>query len=248
MRHAAALLFLAVVLTAAPVRADEVRLISSVAVKAVIEALAPEFARTTKHTLVPTFGIAAALKSGIERGDPFDVAILTPAMLDELAAQGLVATRSRPVVARAGLGVMVKTSVAKPDMSSVDAFTRTLRGAKTITFVPNSASGSAFAGTLDKLGLAQEVRAKTKPAASADEVAANITNGAAELGVLPVSEILSVPGIQLGGVFPAAVQTYIVMGAGISAASPRAAAAGAFVDFLMSDRVTPTIRAKGMER
>ena len=231
-----------------PAYADEIRVLSSVAVKSVIEALAPAFARETKHTIAPVFGIAAAIKTSIEAGEAFDVAILTPAMLDDLAAKGLVRSTPRPVVARAGLGLMIKAGAAKPDVSSVDSFKRTLLGARAVTYVPTGASGIAFLATLEKLGISGAVKATAKPAATGEEVNANISGGAADVAVLPVSEILPVPGAELGGVFPAEIQSYIVMAAGVGAGSTRAAAANEFIAFLTAAKNTPVLRAKGMER
>ena len=246
--HTAVVVIVAGLAAATPAHAQQVRVLSSVAVKAVIETLAPEFARTSKSTIAPEFGIAAALKTRIEGGESFDVAILTPAMLDDLAAKGLIESAPRPVVARSGLGVMVKAGAAKPDVSSVEAFKRTLLAARAISYVPNSASGALFLATLDKLAIADAIKMKAKTATSGDEVNANITSGAADLAVLPVSEILPVPGAALGGVFPAGIQSYIVMAAGISARSPRAAAARDFINFITSSKATAVVNAKGMER
>ena len=236
------------VLVATPAHADQIRVLSSVAVKSVLDALAPEFTRTTKHTITPVFGIAAAIKTSIEGGEPFDVAILTPAMLDDLAAKGLLTPAQRPVVARAGLGLMIKAGARKPDVTSVEAFKRTLLGARAITYVPTGASGVLFLETIEKLGIADAVKAKARPAANGDEVNANVTGGAADLAVLPVSEILPVAGAELGGVFPSEIQRYIVMAAGISARSAHADAARAFVAFLTAEKNTSVLRAKGMER
>ena len=247
--HQTAVFVIGFVLVAAvPAHAQQVRVLSSVAVKAVLEALAPEFAHTSKETIAPEFGIAAALKTRIEGGEPFDVAILTPAMLDDLAAKGLIDSAPRPVVARSGLGLMVKAGAAKPDVSSVEAFKRTLLSARAISYVPNSASGTAFLATLDKLGMADAVKRNAKTATSGDEVNANITSGAADVAVLPISEILPVAGAQLGGVFPPGIQSYIVMAAGINARSPRAAAAREYVRFITSSKATAVVKAKGMER
>lgn len=238
----------AVLAVGTPAYAEQIRVLSSVAVKAVIEELAPEFERSTKHTIMPVFGIAAAIKTNIEGGEPFDVAILTPAMLDDLVAKGLIDRAARPVIARAGLGVMTKAGARKPDLSSVDAFKRTMLSARSITYVPTGASGVLFLATLEKLGIADAVKAKAKPAASGDEVNTNITSGVADLAVLPVSEILPVRGAELGGIFPPDVQSYIVMAAGIGARSPRAAAAREFVAFLTSAKNTRVLKAKGMQR
>jgi len=165
-----------------------------------------------------------------------------------LIAKGMVDKTSRSVIARSGLGLMIKAGAPKPDVSSVAAFERALRAARTITYVPTGASGIAFVATLEKLGLADAMKPKTKAAASGDEVNANITSGNADLAILPVSEILPVRGAELGGIFPAEIQSYVVMTAAVNPRSPRAAAARELIAFLMNAKNTPVIKSKGMER
>jgi molybdate transport system substrate-binding protein len=229
-------------------RAEEVKVLSSVGIKAVVDELAPRFERQKGHTVVATFGLASALKTRIEGGEAFDVAILTPALLDDLIKQGKANAASRSVIARTGLGLMVRAGAPKLDISSVDAFKRTLLAAKSLTYVPAGASGVAFIATAKQLGIAAALETKTKTAASGEEVNANVTSGAAELAVLPVSEILPVKGAALGGTFPADVQTFIVMAGGVSASAPHAAAAKDFLAFLMSSANDGVITEKGMER
>jgi molybdate transport system substrate-binding protein len=227
--------------------AEEIKVLSSVGIKAVVDELAPRFEKTTKHKVTTVFDLASVLKTKIEGGEPFDVAILTPALLDDLIAKGRVASTSKSMVARVGLGLMIRAGAPKPDVSSVDAFKRTLLNANAITYASAGASGVAFVATVEKLGIASAIKAKAKVAASADEVNANIMNGAADLAVLPISEILPVRGAELGGVFPAEIQTYIVMAAGVNT-SARVAAAQEFVTFLMSPANSAVIQTKGMER
>ncbi len=105
----------------------------------------------------------------------------------------------------------------------------------------------AFLATVEKMGIADTIRAKSKPAANGEQVNANILNGTAEYAVLPVSEILPVKGAELGGVFPSAAQTYIVMAAGVNAGA-RSSVAREFVAYLMAAPNTAVIRDKGMER
>jgi hypothetical protein len=100
---------------------------------------------------------------------------------------------------------------------------------------------------VDDLGIGAEVRAKAKPAASGDEVNANVVGGTSDLAVLPISEILPVAGADLGAVFPDGVQTYVLMAAGVSAAA-RGGAAKDFVAFLAASSNDGVVRAKGMER
>jgi molybdate transport system substrate-binding protein len=237
----------AVLASALPANAEEIRVLSSLGIKAVVEDLAPKFEKSSKHKVTTVFDLASVLKAKIDLGEPFDVAILTPTLLDELIAKGKVASASKSVVARVGLGLMTKAGAKKLDVGTVDAFKRTLLDAKSITYAAAGASGVAFVATIDKLGIADALKTKSRLAASGDEVNTNITGGAADLAVLPVSEILPVKGAQLGGVFPAEIQTYIVMAAGVSAGT-KAAAAQQFVTFLMSPANSPVIKAKGMDR
>ena len=113
-QQVAVFVMVAAVLMATPARAEEIRLVSSVAARAVVEALLPGFQRATKHTVTPVFGIAADLKTKIEAGEPFDVAILTAPLLDDLIARAVVDRTSRSVVARSGLGFMIKAGAPKP--------------------------------------------------------------------------------------------------------------------------------------
>jgi len=231
---------------ALPARAEDIKVFSSVAMRAVVEDIAQRFEKETKHHVVTTFGLAAAVKSRIEGGEAFDLVIITPAQIDDLIKQGKAAAGSRAVIARTGLGLMVKAGAPKLEVGTVDAFKRTLLATKSLTYVPAGASGVAFVATAKKLGIAPALEAKTKAAASGEDVNANITGGAAEIAVLPVSEILPVKGAALGGVFPAEVQTYIVMAGATS--NTASAAARSFLARLTSSASDPVITAKGMER
>ena len=231
---------------ALPARAEDIKVFSSVAMRAVVEDIAQRFEKETKHHVVTTFGLAAAMKSRIEGGEAFDLVIITPAQIDDLIKQGKAAAGSRAVIARTGLGLMVKAGAPKLEVGTVDAFKRTLLATKSLTYVPAGASGVAFVATAKQLGIAPALEAKTKAAASGEDVNANITGGAAEIAVLPVSEILPVKGAGLGGVFPAEVQTYIVMAGATSNTASQAARD--FLARLTSAASDAVVTAKGMER
>jgi molybdate transport system substrate-binding protein len=244
--HVACALLTAVLQTTAAA-AEEIRVLSSVGIKAVVDELVPQFEKATKHKVTATFDLASTLKTKIEGGAPFDVAILTPPLIDDLIAKGLVTSASRTPIARVGLGLMIKSGAKKPDVSSIDAFRRTLLDAKSITYASAGASGVAFLAIVEKMGITPQIKVKAKPVASGEDVNTNITGGVADLAVLPVSEILPVKGAELGGLFPAEVQTYVVMAAGASAKTP-GNGANEFVSFLMSPANDGVIKVKGMER
>ena len=228
--------------------ADDLTVLSSNGYQAVLEDLAPRFERATKRKLAVTYDLAATLRQQIEGGRSFDLAILTPAAIDELIKAGRVTAASRTPLARVGLGFAIRAGARKPDVTTADAFKRTLTDAQSITYVKEGASGVAFAALLQRIGMADALKPKTKLASTRDEVGEVIVRGDAQLGVLPVSEILPMKGIQLGGAFPADVQTYIVMVAGASARSADSKGVDELIRFLTAADATPVLTAKGMER
>lgn len=228
--------------------ADDLTVLSSNGYQAVLEDLAPRFERATKRKLAVTYDLAATLRQQIEGGRTFDLAILTPAAIDDLIKAGRVTAASRTPLARVGLGFAIRAGARKPDVTTADAFKRTLTDAQSITYVKEGASGVAFAALLQRIGMADALKPKTKLASTRDEVGEVIARGDAQLGVLPVSEILPMKGIQLGGAFPADVQTYIVMVAGASAKSADSKGVDELIRFLTAADATPVLTARGMER
>src|SRR5436190_6313364 len=182
--------------------APEIHVLCSLGLKSVVEALVPQFERTSGQKVVVEFGLAAQFKQQIEGGKDFDLAILTPALIDDLIKQSKMAADSRVVIARTGLGLMIRAGGRKPDVSSVDAFKRTLLGAKSIAFAKEGASGVAFVATVEKMGMTETLKSKFKTTASGEEVNDLVVRGQSDFGVLPLSEILAVKGAELGGMFP----------------------------------------------
>lgn len=228
--------------------AAEITVLCSNGLKAVMEALVPEFERTSGHRVRVTYELAARIAQQIDKGAPFDVAVMTPPLVDEAIKRGQIAPGSRTIVARSPLGIFVRAGARKTDIANVDALKRALMEAKSLTYAKEGASGIYFAALLQKLSLAEAVRSKTTLAGSGEEVGELVANGKVELGVLPLSEILPVRGTQLLALLPAEVQSYIVMVAGVSAKSAQAAASKALVDFLTAPNNDATVKRLGMER
>ncbi|MEQ1650873.1 MAG: substrate-binding domain-containing protein, partial [Hyphomicrobium sp.] len=127
------------------------------AMKAVILALVPEFEKQTGHKVVVDNDTAGGLAKRIGGGETFDLAVITPRVIDDLIGQGKVATESKTNLAKVGMGVAVKEGAAKPDISSVEAFKQTLLKAKSVAYIDPKAGGSSgiyFDKLIEKLGIA----------------------------------------------------------------------------------------------
>lgn len=230
-------------------KAADIKVLAAGAMKSVVVALAPEFEKQTGHHLSIDNGTSGALSKRIGDGEAFDVAIITPAVIDDLAKRGKISTGSRTDIAKVGIGVAIKTGAAVPDIGTTDAFKRILLSAKSIGYIDPAAGGSSgiyFDRLLDKLGIGEQVRAKAT-LKRGGYVAELVANGEVELCIHQISEILPVPGVSLVGPLPPDLQNYTVYAAGLGAAATDTTAAKALIGYLGSDAAKATLRAKGME-
>jgi molybdate transport system substrate-binding protein len=228
-------------------RAAEIKVLCSNGFQAVMAVLGPQYEKATGNKLVVSYGLAAVLGRQIEGGESFDLAILAPPQIDGLIKQNKIAAEPRLVLARSGMGVMVRTGAPKPDVGTIDAFKQTLLGAKSIAFPPEGQSGIYLVGLIERLGLTEALKDKLKRIASGPLTGETVAKGEAEIGITPIGELLAVKGVSLAGPLPPGIQNYIVQTAGISPAAAQGAAARDFLKFLAAPDNVPVIIEKGME-
>ena len=228
-------------------QAADIKVICSNGFQAVMHELGPQYERATGHKLVVSYGLAAVLGKEIEGGEAFDLTILAPPQIDALIRQDKIAADSRTVLARSGIGVMVRSGAPKPDISTVDAFKRALLDAKSIAFPPQGQSGIYLVGLIERLGLTEALKTKMMPIASGPLTGETVAKGEAEIGITPIGELLAVKGVALVGPLPSQVQNYIVQTAGVSTTAAHDAAARDFLKFLMAPANAHVIAEKGME-
>jgi len=106
------------------------------------------------------------------------------------------------------------------------------------------ASGVYFARVLDRLGLVEQLRAKTilVPGAQAAEV---VAKGEAELGIAQASEIVPVTGARLVGPLPGEFASTTIYAAGTASGAKSPDGAKALIQFLTGQAAAPILKAKG---
>jgi molybdate transport system substrate-binding protein len=228
-------------------KAAEVTVLSAFPMRPVITEAGPEFERTTGHKLATKVDVVGVLKRQIEAGETFDVAILTSPIIDDLVKQGKIAAGTNAGIARVGTSVGVRAGAPKPDISSAEAFKRALLNAKSIAYTPEGVTGMHLVGVFERLGIAEQMKAKTKPQKGGDGIVQAIASGEAELGLAITNIFLSVPGVEHTGPFPEELQNYVVYTAGVGAGAKDAEAGKALIKFLTAPGAVPVIKAKGLE-
>ena len=226
--------------------AADITVLASNGVKAAVVELIPQFENETGHKLKFTWGASNLLTKQVESGEAFDVVIVTPSLIKGLVQQGKVVDGSAVNLARVGLGVAVKQGAPKPDISTVEAFKSTMLNAKAIAYTTAGQSGLHFNSVTEKLGIADQVKAKGKtiPGGAAAEF---IVKGEADTAVQLIPELASVPGVEVVGPFPAELQNYIVLTGGVGTNAKDKVAAQALIKYLTTPAAISVIKAKGME-
>jgi molybdate transport system substrate-binding protein len=230
-------------------RAAEIKLLSAVALHPAFEVLIPDFEKSSGHKVTAAYGNAGAIMDRFQKGEVADLMINAAPLMDQLRAQGKVVAGDRIIVAKVGVSAFVRKGAAKPDMTSADAFKRSILAAKSITY-PDPAGGGAsgiyMVSLLERLGIAAEMKPKTK-LSPASVLYASVASGDVEIGFNQISEVLAQPSVEFAGPLPSAIQNYTEFTPGIVTGSSQTDAARALITFLSSPAAQTVLKAKGFE-
>jgi molybdate transport system substrate-binding protein len=233
-------------------RAAELHLLAAGSVRPILADWAAEYRRESGAEVRITFGAMGPLKAKLNAGEPADVAILTPVVIEELAKAGKVRAETRVNLGRVGVGVAAKAGGARPDLSTPAAFRQALLAAPVLAYGDPklTSSGAYFAQLLDQLGLAEQVRAKSRLLPDGYDVMEFIAKGSGgELGVTQISEVQAnaALGVQMIGPLPGDLQHYTVYAAVLTARTAQPEAAQALIRALTAPPMRARFAAGGFE-
>jgi molybdate transport system substrate-binding protein len=228
----------------------ELTVYSTIGVRSAAEGLFSQFEAASGHRLAVTWGTAPMLVKRIEGGETADVLVLSRAGLDALKQQGKVLPGSDVPLASSGVGIAVKAGASKPDISTPDALKRTLLEAKSIAYTEPSAGGASgvyFAKLLERMGIAEEMRAKTKYPPAGGFSATLLISGEAELAVQQKPELLHVAGVEVIGFLPGDLNLITPFAAGLCSDCQHREHGKALIASLRTPHAAAAFRAKGLE-
>ena len=236
----------AIIMTsAASIQAAELKVIAGGSMTASLNALAAPFEKASGHKLSIHFDSTPNIIARVNSGTPFDVVVVPVDVFKDAAAKARFAPGPTIDIARVGYGVIVRAGSTKPDISTPDAFKKALLAAPSIAFLPASAAGAYVTKVFERLGIAEEMKAKTKVQAAPAQIAPAVAGGEAGLGVF-LTNVLVAPGVELVGPFPGELQQELVFTSAVAADTKEADAAKALIDYLKTQEATAIIKAAGM--
>jgi molybdate transport system substrate-binding protein len=214
-----------------------IAVLSSLALKGVLEDFKPSFERSLGTPLELRFDATQAILARLKNGEQADLLILTAEAMQNLEVKQLRDLGS------SGVGVAVRAGARKPDIGSVEALKRALTAAKSVAHSKVGASGIYFAELLGRLDITLQKRIVVEKG----PVGLVVASGEAEIGVQQLCELAPVRGIDIVGPLPDAVQKLTYFSAGIPAAAKNPHGAAALLELLQSDSARTAMRQGGLE-
>lgn len=228
--------------------AAEIRVFSGGGPREALRYLAPEFERATGHHLDFTYQLVTEIQRKLAAGEKADVILLPVPLIAATEKSVPLRAEGRVVLARVGIGVIVRQGAAPPDISTAEAVRKMLLDARAVAW---SDASTPAGGHLDRmivqLGIADEVRRKLIIKAAIDGGAELVAKGEADCGFYLVSEVEKAKGVAVAGLLPAPLQSFIVYGAAIPAYNAAPEAALAFIQFISDPSRGERWKAAGFE-
>jgi molybdate transport system substrate-binding protein len=228
-------------------RAVEIKVAASIPLQTTLNALVPDFEKSSGHKVMITYGTSGAVADRVRGGQPADIVLTAAPLVDALAKEGKVA--SRVDLAKVGIGVFARRGAPKADISSVEAFKRALLAAKSIGYVNPALGvqvGIYVSSLLGRLGLAEELKPKIRLFA-VDEWFEHVANGEVEIGLNLISEIVAEPRVELVGPLPTEIQSNTLYAATIVVVSKEQEVGRALIRFISSPAAAAILKAKGFD-
>lgn len=244
--HCAALFAGLALLQARGAVASDIKVLSSPPARAILESLGPQFEQATGHRLNAVYRTAFELKTRIDAGEAFDLAILPREVMDELIKDGHIAAATRTALARIPIGIAVQAGLPKPDISTVAGFKQALLDAESFAYTQGAMSGKHVLQLFRRLGIAEAMQPKTRMASGGMVAVELVSKGEVQMNVDLMPEMIRWPKVEIVGPLPAELQNDIRFEIGLAAKAGQAGAAESLIKLLTGAAAVPVITAHGM--
>ena len=221
-------------------------IISSMATRQLLADLLVQYAtRSSQAVTVESVGGVDAAKR-VQAGEAFDLVVLAGNAIGQLTEAGRLVADSRADIVRSGVAIAVRAGAPRPAITTEDDIKRAVLAARSLSY-STGPSGVALAKLFERWGIADEIKSRIVQAPPGVPVGSLVADGKVELGFQQLSELMSLPGIDLLGPLPDAIQIITTFSGAVSATSTQAEAARALLDFMASPATAETKRRNGMD-
>jgi len=231
-------------------QAAELQAEVTISIREAVAEMATAFEKRTGHKVMTTVAAPGEIVAALQAGRQADVVVVTNGALAELEDRGLVRRGGVPL-ASAGFGLATRSCDDVPDISTPEALRAVLLVASKVIYNdPNvTPSGQLLLRIAERLGVADQVKAKSQVVASGTNVStlAKDTSPGIVIALSVLTQIAGHPGAKLVGPLPKELQAPVTVFAALGAHPQDEAAAQAFLQELASTEAKKAYVAIGFE-
>jgi molybdate transport system substrate-binding protein len=214
-----------------------------------VRELAGAFSQASGHKVSVIQEAGAALERRLNSDTPGDLLTANPEQFEALIKNGKVVAATMTPFVLAGLGVSVRAGAPKPDISTVEAYKAALIAAKSIGY-SFGCSGTHVAEGIEKLGLTEQLKAKTMRTGTGGRsgpVTDYLARGEFELGIQQTNIMVGVAGTDYVGPVPGEINKPCQSNVALLTGSKEPEAARAMIAFMASPAAAPLLRKTHVE-
>lgn len=226
--------------------ATPLKVLSSMATRELLNELTSGYQRSSGQAVTSEAAGGVDVAKRVRAGEAVDVVVLSSTAIDSLTAAGSLLPDSRTDLVKSGVSIAVRAGAPRPDVTGEEALKRAVLAAKGVSY-STGPSGVYLENLFERWGILPQIRGRIVVAPPGVPVGSLVASGAVELGFQQLSELMTLPGIDVIGPLPPGIQTITIFSGGISCGCTRPELARALLDYLASPPVSDTKRRNGMD-
>ena len=222
------------------------KMISSMATRAVLSELAAQYQSTTGKSVVAEAAGGVDVAKRVRAGEQVDIVVLASDVIDKLLMEGKLQAGSRMDLVKSGIAIAVREGQSKPDVMTEAAVKHAVMAAPSLSY-STGPSGDYLKRMFERWGILEAIRERIVVPPPGVPVGSQVAEGKAALGFQQLSELINCPGVTVVGPLPDSIQMLTIFSAGISMATTQAEAARAFLNYMVTPAAAPIKQRHGME-
>ena len=231
-------------------RAEEPRGLVTIGMHRVFDRVMPAFEAASGRKFRIEYASTIEIAQRVTGGERADFVVASRAGVDRLVGAEKVTADSRFDLGGSRIVVAVPKGRTAPDISNAEGVKNALLAAKTVSFTDPASggpSGIQMARVLERLGISEQVNAKTRFPPAGGPVGDILARREADLGIQQSVELTSYPGVDVVGPLPAEMQVVTDYVAAIPKGSDHPDAGKSLVNFLRSPDGVLLLREGGLD-
>jgi molybdate transport system substrate-binding protein len=222
------------------------RLLSSMATRELLAELAARFQRAAAQAVSAEAAGGVDVAKRVQAGEAVDVVVLASNAIDKLIADGKLLAGSRVDLVNSGVAIAVRAGAPRPDIATEEALKRAVLAAKTLSY-STGPSGAYLEKLFERWGIRQSIASRIVVPPPGVPVGTLVARGESELGFQQLSELANLPGIDVVGSLPPAIQTITTFSGGISVQCTRPEVARALLAYMAAPAAATVKQRFGMQ-